>query len=81
MATYQAQATAPNLVPEYSRRGLHPAIDDLTGGDLYVSIVAHTGRAEVLTNWMDPSVTDENDPLSVDPALDPFSLDRQPPVR
>lgn len=79
MATYQAQATAPNLVPEYSRRGLHPAIDDLAGGDLYVSIVAHTGRAEVLTNWMDPSVTDENDPLSVDPALDPFSPDRQPP--
>lgn len=79
MATYQAQATAPNLVPEYSRRGLHPAIEDLAGGDLYVSIVAHTGRAEVLTNWMDPSVTDENDPLSVDPALDPFSLDRQPP--
>lgn len=79
MATYQAQATAPNLVPEYSRRGLHPAIDDLAGGDLYVSIVAHTGRAEVLTNWMDPSVTDENDPLSVDPALDPFSPGRQPP--
>ena len=79
MATYQAQATAPNLVPEYSRRGLHPAIEDLAGGDLYVSIVAHTGRAEVLTNWMDPSVTDENDPLSVDPALDPFSPDRQPP--
>ncbi len=79
MATYQAQATAPNLVPEYSRRGLHPAVEELAGGDLYVSIVAHTGRAEVLTNWMDPSVTDENDPLSVDPALDPFSPDRQPP--
>ncbi|WP_419932630.1 alpha/beta hydrolase family protein [Candidatus Poriferisodalis sp.] len=79
MATYQAQATAPSLVPEYSRRGLHPAVEDLAGGDLYVSIVAHTGRAEVLTNWMDPSVTDENDPLSVDPALDPFAPDRQPP--
>ena len=79
MATYQAQATAPNLVPEYSRRGLHPAIEDLAGGDLYVSIVAHTGRAEVLTNWMDPSVTDENDPLSVDPTLDPFGAERQPP--
>ncbi len=79
MATYQAQATEPNLVPEYSRRCLSPAIDDLAGGDLYVSIVAHTGRAEVLTNWMDPSVTDENDPLSVDPALDPFAADRQPP--
>ncbi|WP_419946607.1 alpha/beta hydrolase family protein [Candidatus Poriferisodalis sp.] len=79
MATYQAQATAPLLVPEYTRSSLNPVIENLEPGDLYVSIVAHTGRAEVLTNWMDPSVVGENDPLSVDPALDPFSPDRPPP--
>ncbi len=79
MATYQAQATTPSLTPEYSRRQLSPAIEELAGGDLYVSLVAHTGRAEVLTDWMDPSVTDENDPLSVDPALDPFAANRPPP--
>jgi pimeloyl-ACP methyl ester carboxylesterase len=42
-------------------------------GDLYISLNAHPGRPEVLTNWMDASVTDESDPVATDAALDPFA--------
>jgi pimeloyl-ACP methyl ester carboxylesterase len=47
--------------------------------DLYVSLNAHPGRPEVVTAWLDPSVVDENDPLSVDPELDMFNQDDGPP--
>ena len=46
-------------------------------GDLFVSLNAHPGRPDVLTAWMDPSVTDESDPFSRDPSLDMF--EREPP--
>ena len=47
--------------------------------DLYISLQAHLGRPEVFTAWLDPSVTDELDPLSVDPSLDMFNPDNGPP--
>ena len=78
MAAYQSQATEPNLVPT---RGLPlpPALESLTPGDLYVSLQAHPGRPEVLTNWLDPSVTDEDDPLSRNPSLDMYDDANGPP--
>ncbi len=78
MAAYQSQATEPNVTPAHGMRPL-TAIEDLPAGDLFVALAAHSGRPEVLTNWLDPSVTDESDPLSVDPALDPFSPENGPP--
>ncbi len=78
MAAYQSQAVEPNVTPVASMRPL-PAIEDLPAGDLFIALAAHSGRPEVLTNWLDPSVTDETDPLSADPALDPFNPENGPP--
>jgi hypothetical protein len=49
------------------------------GGDLYVSLAAHPGRPQVLTAWMDASVTDEFDPLATDPSLDLYDAANGPP--
>ena len=37
------------------------------------------GRPEVLTDWMDASVIDENDPVATDESLNPFNPDNGPP--
>src|SRR3954453_11411474 len=47
--------------------------------DLYISLQAHLGRPEVFTAWLDPSITDELDVLSVDPDLDMFNEQNGPP--
>jgi pimeloyl-ACP methyl ester carboxylesterase len=79
MAAYQAQATDPHLRPSAPGLRLPDAVLDLPPADLYVSINAHPGRPEVLTAWLDPSVVDESDPLSVDPELDMFEPRHGPP--
>jgi len=53
-----------------------PAVDGI------VLVSPHPGQGVLLMNALDPSVTDENDALSCDPALDPFSAAngfRRPP--
>ena len=78
MAAYQSQARGVTMAPAPGLE-LPPALQTLPPADLYVSLNAHGGRPEVMTAWMDASVVDESDPLSVDPALDPFHADRPPP--
>ncbi|HEY8544245.1 MAG TPA: hypothetical protein VIL36_04325 [Acidimicrobiales bacterium] len=82
MAAYQASAVA-DRAPEAATgddpgRAPEPA-GERPPGDLYVSVNAHPGRPEVLTAWLDPSVLDEADPLSRDPALDMFEPRHGPP--
>ncbi|MGF7122964.1 alpha/beta hydrolase [Rhodococcus sp. BE178] len=77
MAAYQSQAVAPKMTP---LPGMHLAsgVAELPAGDAYISTAAHLGRPEVLTAWMDGSVTDESDPLATDPSLDLFNPDNGP---
>jgi fermentation-respiration switch protein FrsA (DUF1100 family) len=77
MGAYNSQSVAVDLLPE-PRGALADALGNLPRGDLYIALNAHPGRPEVLTNWMDASVTDEWDPLATDPSLDPFNPDNGP---
>ena len=78
MGAYQAEAIAPTLGDLVTGAGLE-ALNSLPQGDLYVSLNAHQGRPEVLTDWMDASVVDENDPTLTDESLNPFTPDNGPP--
>ncbi len=76
MGAYQAEATAPTLI---TTGPVKEALAVLKPADLYISLNAHPGRPEVLTNWLDASVADENDPTKTDASLDPFNKDNGPP--
>ncbi|MGH9136891.1 MAG: alpha/beta hydrolase [Acidimicrobiales bacterium] len=78
MAAYQSQALEPNI-EAVAGLTLPDAVYELPPGDLYVSLQAHVGRPDVLTAWLDPSVTDESDPLSCEPSLDMYNPDNGPP--
>lgn len=78
MAAYQAQASGA-AAPTDARPAVREALGALLPGDLYISLNAHRGRPQVLTDWMDASVTDETDPVATDPALDLFNPGNGPP--
>ncbi len=78
MGAYQAEATAPALHAE-AKGATAAALAALPGADLYISLNAHQGRPEVLTDWMDASVVDERDPVATDESLNPFNADNGPP--
>lgn len=78
MGAYQAEAIAPTLGDRLPDAG-RDALAALTRADLYISLNAHQGRPEVLTDWMDASVVDESDPVATDPTLDPFDPANGPP--
>jgi pimeloyl-ACP methyl ester carboxylesterase len=78
MGAYQAEASAPTLASGMQGPG-QDALAHLARADLYISLNAHKGRPEVLTDWMDASVVDERDPTLTDESLNPFNPDNGPP--
>lgn len=73
MAFYQSQAESPTVTstpagdpPDLTRASLPKA-------DVMVITNSHLGRHLELTNRIDPSVTDESNPLSIDPSLDMYN--------
>lgn len=51
----------------------------IRGGDAFIFLNAHPGRADVITAWLDPSVIDENDPPKRDAGLDMYNPVNGPP--
>jgi len=71
MAAYQSQAKGVTMKPTPGLK-LPEALNDIEPADLYISLCAHGGRPEVLTQWFDPSITNETDPTSIDPVLNMY---------
>ena len=78
MGAYQGEAIRPTLTDGMSGPG-RDALSNLSRADLYISLNAHKGRPEVLTDWMDASVVDERDPTLTDETLNPFNSANGPP--
>ncbi|MGB0631081.1 MAG: alpha/beta hydrolase [Alphaproteobacteria bacterium] len=79
MSLYQSQAE--NLTIEKTPDGKPFDIipEDLPPADAVALLSAHPGRHQQFRASLDPSLTDENDPLSVDPALDMYDEANGPP--
>ncbi|MFW6773617.1 alpha/beta hydrolase [Nocardioides sp. CPCC 205120] len=75
-AFYCEQASLPpgeRLVATPSGRAVALAEAVMPLPDGIVFMAPHPGQGALLERVIDPSVTNEGDPLSVDPSLDPFS--------
>jgi pimeloyl-ACP methyl ester carboxylesterase len=67
---YQAQAEAPSITHTPAGDEYDLVAAKLAPADGIIFIAAHLSRAETLTEWIDPSVTNELDPDTRDPELD-----------
>ena len=78
MGAYQSQSQGVTMTPTPGLT-LPDALEDLPTAQFYISLCAHLGRPEVLTDWFDPSITDETDPTSVDESLNMYNPEHGPP--
>ena len=76
---YQSQAERPSVTHTPAGDPCNILSARLIPADAFIFQAAHISRAVVLTDWIDPSVLDENDPDRRDPALDLYHPDNRPP--
>ncbi len=76
---YQSQAEKPTIThtPAGDPVGILDA--KLPPADGFIFQAAHVSRAVTFTDWIDPSVLDENDPDRRDPSLDLYHPELKPP--
>ena len=70
-AFYQAQAERPSVTQTPAGDPIN--LSGLIPGDAFIWQAAHLSRAEVLADFVDPSVLDESDPTLRDPELDLYN--------
>ncbi len=70
---YQSQALNPTVTKTPAGDPVNLKLAEMPPADLVIFIAAHIGRAKILTEWIDPSVIDENDPDNRDPELDIYN--------
>lgn len=79
VSLYQSQAEHPTITATPAGDAPDLTQADLPGVDGVICAMAHTGRALVYTEWLDPAILDENDPFVRDPELDAFDPRNAPP--
>ncbi|GBG25008.1 Hypothetical Protein FCC1311_012252 [Hondaea fermentalgiana] len=78
---YQAQAERPTIQKTPAGDSVDLTAANLPPADGLCILAAHTSRAKIFTEWIDPSVLDESDPSKRDRDLDVFdpANPNQPP--
>ena len=79
VSLYQAEAENRTITETPAGDPIRLSSETLPAADGIALFGAHPGRSLLLLKWIDPSVTDESDPLSNDPALDIFNPKNGPP--
>jgi len=78
---YQAQAEQPSITATPAGDPVDLVAANMIPADGVMLLAAHISRAGTMTEWMDASILDENDPTRRDPELDLYDPDNpnQPP--
>jgi len=76
---YQSQAENPTLTETPAGDPVDVKGASLIPADAVMNLAAHSSRALLLTEWLDASVLDENNPDARDPELDLYCGNVKPP--
>lgn len=80
---YEAQAEQPSITHTPAGDPYDLTAANLPRADGLIFIAAHLSRAELMTEWLDPSVIDESNPDKRDPELDIYGAQcpNKPPFK